>query len=147
MEMEAFFEKPYWVIDFLPAQVPQGGAGQFFAVERFYLQKRQQDDLRRRFARILLQLNCYVSIRVCGAEAEKWESDPAPERLVARILAQKEDLRILLPYENALIALEREDTCMTVYGPREKLLGLLERLAAGAGLYLWRPPQKEEADP
>jgi len=36
--LEALFEKPCWVIDFLPEQVPANSAGQVFDVERFYLQ-------------------------------------------------------------------------------------------------------------
>ena len=38
-KVERLLETPYWVIDFLPMQVPQGSAGQFFAVEQYYLQE------------------------------------------------------------------------------------------------------------
>ena len=33
--MEELLQKPCWVIDFLPEQVPADAAGQFFAVEEY----------------------------------------------------------------------------------------------------------------
>ena len=37
--IETLLNKPYWVVDFLPEQVPEGSAGQFFAVEDYWLRK------------------------------------------------------------------------------------------------------------
>lgn len=139
--IEALLDKTCWVIDFLPEQVPADCGGQFFAVERFFL---RQPALRRRFAEILLKLNCYYDLQVCEPEAEDWTRNPDPEALLARIAANGEDLCILLPSECALITLNREDCCMAVYNPSENLLHLLDRLAGGAGLFLWQPPRKEE---
>ena len=38
---ERLLQAPYWVIDFLPMQVPQESRGQFFAVEQHYLSQEQ----------------------------------------------------------------------------------------------------------
>lgn len=141
--IEELLQAPYWVIDFLPEQVPNGSAGQFFAVERFCLQAPRQAVLRRRFAEILLKLNCYCNFRVCAPEAEDWETDPVPERLYSRITENKEDLCILLPDENVLLTVNRDELCMAVYNPSEKLLKLLDRLAMAEGLFLWQPPREE----
>ncbi len=140
--IEALLEKPYWVIDFLPRQVPEGSAGQYFAVERFYLQEPRQSALRRQFAEILLKVNCFYDLLICEPEEENWDRNPAPERLYSLLVQEKKDLCIHLPEDSALITLNRDDTYMAVYGPSANLLDLLDRLAISAGLFLWRPPQK-----
>ncbi|MBR3018921.1 MAG: hypothetical protein IKH57_17865 [Clostridia bacterium] len=142
--IEELFQKSYWVIDFLPQQVPEDSAGQFFAVERFYLQEPRQTALRRSFAEILLKVNCYYDIQACEPEEERWEHNPAPELLYSWIAESKKDLCILLPKESTLFTLNRDDLCMAVYHPSERLLKLLDWLAASAGLFLWQPPQEEK---
>ena len=142
--IEEILQKPCWVIDFLPSQVPADSNGQFFAVERYYLQAPRQETLRRRFAQILLQLNCYADLMVCRPEEENWQRNPDPEELASRITENQTDLCILLPRENALLTLNRDDLCMAVYNPSEQLLACLESLASAAGLFLWQPPRKEE---
>ena len=137
--MEELLNKPYWVIDFLPRQVPAKGGGQFFAVEEYYL----RSPLRRGFAEILLKLNCYYDIAVCEPETEKWQKNPPPEALFSWIADNEKDLCVLLPAENALITANRDDLYMTVYGPSEELLQLLRSLAAASGLFLWQPPREE----
>lgn len=137
--MEELLNKPYWVIDFLPRQVPAKGGGQFFAVEEYYL----RSPMRRGFAEILLKLNCYYDIEVCEPETEKWQKNPPPEALFSWIADNEKDLCVLLPAENALITANRDDLYMTVYAPSEELLQLLRSLAAASGLFLWQPPREE----
>ena len=138
--MEELLQKPYWVVDFLPRQVPAKSGGQFFAVEEYYL----RSPLRRRFAEVLLKLNCYYEARVCEPETEKWQVNPPPERLFAWIAENEKDLRVLLPAEDTLITVNRDDLYMTVYGPSRDVLELLRPLSAAAGLFLWQPPQEGE---
>ena len=137
--IETLLNKPYWVVDFLPEQVPDGSAGQFFAVEEYFLREPALSGLRRRFTDILLKLNCYYDFQVCAADSEEFVRNPAPEALAARILDAQENLCILLPREDALITLDRDDTCMTVYNPSETLLNRLRLLASAEGLFLWQP--------
>ena len=138
--MEELLQKPYWVVDFLPRQVPAKSGGQFFAVEEYYL----RSPLRRRFAEVLLKLNCYYEARVCEPETEKWQVNPPPERLFAWIADNEKDLCVLLPAEDTLITVNRDDLYMTVYGPSRDVLELLRPLSAAAGLFLWQPPQEGE---
>lgn len=138
--MEELLQKPYWVIDFLPRQVPAKSGGQFFAVEEYYL----RSPLRRRFAEVLLKLNCYYEALVCEPETEKWQVNPPPERLFAWIAENEKDLCVLLPAEDTLITVNRDDLYMTVYGPSRDVLELLRPLSAAAGLFLWQPPQEGE---
>ena len=138
--MEELLQKPYWVVDFLPRQVPAKSGGQFFAVEEYYL----RSPLRRRFAEVLLKLNCYYEARVCEPETEKWQVNPPPERLFAWIADNAKDMCVLLPAEDTLITVNRDDLYMTVYGPSRDVLELLRPLSAAAGLFLWQPPQEGE---
>ena len=135
---ETLFGKPYWLIDILPEQVPEERAAAYFAAERCWLRPENLEGIRRRFADLLLKLNCYHSL-----EAAAGEDDPvpvvAPEQLAARITEARENLVFFLPGMNAAITLNRDDLYMTVYDPPQPLLDLLGRLAAADGLFLRRP--------
>ena len=142
--IEELLTRPYWVIDFLPEQVPEGSPGQFFAVEGWYLRQPAAGGLRRRFAEILLKLNCYVDFSVCFADEDAFTVNPGPDLLSAWILESRKELCVLLPGENALITLNHDDICMTVYNPSEALLDRLKPLVFSAGLFLWQPGQNEK---
>ena len=71
-------EKPYWVVDILPKQVPKDSAGQYFKVEQYFLQRRPE--LCEKFVRVLLKLNCYLDMEV-SEDGESWMLNPAPEAL------------------------------------------------------------------
>ncbi len=139
--IESLLTGPYWVIDFLPEQVPAESPGRFFEAERFFLSEEYQPALRRRFADILLKLNCYDDLEVGTPDDKAMERNPAPEDLYRRVTQNRQDLCVLLPDENALITLNRDELCMTLYNPPEKLLRRAERLAAAEGLFVWQPPQ------
>ena len=62
--MGELLEGPYWIVDILPEQVSADAAGQYFAVERYFLQQSRIVPLRRKYAEILLRLNCYVDMAV-----------------------------------------------------------------------------------
>ena len=132
MIIEELLEKPYQVIDLLPVQVPDSPDGQYFAVEQFFLQDQEREALYRRFARFLLKLNCYHDLVVDG------EKNPPPETLFGKIaeIGMTGYHNILLPKENALIALNGGDLYMTIYNASETLKGLVGPLAASEGLFI-----------
>ena len=136
--IEELFEKPCWVIDFLPRRVPAEGGGQFFRVERLWLREPRLSALRRRFADILLKLNCYEEMDVGAPEEERFTRNPEPEALADWAGQNRRDLCVLLPGRNALITLNRDDTHMTVYNPPPDLLSLIGQLAAAEGLFVWQ---------
>ena len=45
MTIEEYLNKPYWVIDILPKQVPADGRGQYFRIEKFFLEHPQIDHI------------------------------------------------------------------------------------------------------
>ena len=127
-KIEELLEKPYWVIDILPERVPEKGGGQFFAVETWFL---KDPALRRKQTSFLLKLNCYYDLTIVRDEEEI--KNPKPQELVA--LIGREYLNILVG-ESFLISADHTDIYMTLYNPDERMLKLVDKLAAAEGLYV-----------
>lgn len=139
--VEALLACPYWVIDLLPAQVPADGAGQFFAVERLLREEPHRSETRRRFAEVLLRLNCYHDFRVFCDDDESGTPNPDPRGLEELVLADRGMACILIDDGESLLTVPDDSTCMTLYDPAPALLELVEALATASGLFVWQPPQ------
>ena len=140
MTIEEYLDKPYWVIDILPKQVPADGKGQYFRIEKYFLEHPQIDNIYRRFTNILLKLNCYEDIDV-SHDGDEWITNPAPHELEAALLkcmADKQMFYIILKSADVLITVSGDDTYMTVYNPTEEVLELIGSLADSEGLFVWR---------
>ena len=137
--VERLLEAPYWVIDFLPRQVPEDSAGQFFAVEQYYLQEPQHERLCRQFADVLLKLNCYHDFTV--SHGDEWVKNPEPAILVAWLTAalRHGHLCALIDDGDSLITASGGDTNLTLYNPSPELLRLVQQLSSATGLFLWQP--------
>ena len=120
--MGALLEGPYWIVDILPEQVPADAAGQYFAVERYFLQPERIVPLRRKYAELLLRLNCYADMAVSF---------------------DNEFLRAVFAEQHAMIDYDHNDTYLTVYDPDAKLIDKVRALSSAEGLFLWQPPQEE----
>lgn len=141
MTIEEYLNKPYWVIDILPKQVPADGRGQYFKIEEYYLEHPQIDDIYRKFTNILLKLNCYNDINV-SHDGDEWITNPAPHELEAALLgsmADKQMFYIILKSADVLITVSGDDTYMTVYNPTEEVLEIIGSLAGSEGLFVWQP--------
>lgn len=73
--IEELLQAPCWIIDILPEQVPADGPGQYFAVEKYFLEKDRLAAIQQKHIHLLLKLNCYRQISVDG------EANLPPERL------------------------------------------------------------------
>ena len=137
--VERLLDAPYWVIDMLPMQVPQDGGGQFFAVERYYLDEPQHGRLCRQFADVLLRLNCYHDLHV--NHDDEWIKNPEPATLVTWLTdaLQHGHLCALIDDGEALITASSDETHLTLYNPSPDLLELVGKLAAASGLFFWKP--------
>ena len=148
---EELLTQPFHVIDFLPLQVPADCGGQYFAVERFYLEQPQALGIYPRFANLMLQLNCYYELAV--TDGQSWARNMPPRELYQKITAcgarcsrekgakkaaekGPQFLNFLIPSEKSLITLNSGDLYMTLYAPSEKLLELVTKLAAAQGLFV-----------
>ena len=141
--MGELLEGPYWIVDVLPEQVPVNAPGQYFAVERDYLQPERIRALRRRYAEILLRLNCYFEMAVSFDSCRSWERNPDPEDFAEKVsgISGNSFLRAVFDEQQTMIDLEPCDTYMTVYDPSTELLDLLRRLTSADGLFVWKAPE------
>ena len=137
--IDDFFDKEYWVVDFLPKQVPENGGGRFFSVEQYYLEPSHYAVLREQFSEILLKLYCYYNLRLFIGDDTEGIFNPEPEMLADLVKGNQDHLCILVDTSEALITLSRDDMCMTVYAPSEDLLELIRTLGGAVGLLVWKP--------
>ncbi len=141
--MGDLLEGPYWIADILPEQVPKDSPGQYFSVERYYLLPERIRSLRRKQAEILLRLNCYFDMYVTFDSCMTWERNPDPERFIEYVigLSGNQFLRAVFPSQRAMLDIEPNDTCITVFDPDTALLDKVRTLAEAEGLFVWRPPE------
>ena len=144
MDIEELLEKPYWIVDILPKQVPVNSEGQYFKVEDYYLQK--QDLLCRKYTDMLLKLNCYFDMEA-SHDGERWVCNPEPESFVRMVGAclsnhpSESSLFVYLKTEEVLMTLGSDSTYMTMYNPTEEILELIRQLANAEGLFVWQPTE------
>ena len=137
--LDDFFDKEFWVVDFLPKQVPENAGGRFFSVEEFYLEPSRYAVMRERFSDLLLKLYCYYDLRLFVDDDTEGLANPDPELFVNHIKDNQVNLCIFVGASEGLITLSRDDTNMTVYAPSEDLLELIRMLADAVGLFVWKP--------
>ncbi len=122
---------PYWIVDILPSQVPEGSPGQYFAVEKYYLQVDALAGIKQKHIDLVLKLNCYRDLSI----DEETCVNPPP----ARIADEMRHRYVCLLTDGAMIVSEPDNTYLTVFNPDPSLLDLLKTLAVGEGLYVWKP--------
>ena len=127
--IDELLQKSYWIIDILPEQVTKDSPGQFFEIERFFLERNNLTSIKQKHINVLLKLNCYCQISIDG------EVNPSPERIVDAVMERS--LQIMVG--DAMIASEPDDLYMTVYNPDEKLIKIITAISSGEGLFVWKP--------
>ena len=131
MAIEELLQTSYWVIDILPALVPKDGPGQYFAIEKYFLNEKRLEAIKEKHINLVLKLNCYRRISIYGGE-----DNPAPELLAAEM----RERYLYIMVDEAMILSEPDDTHLTIFNPDAGLLDLVREIAAGEGLYVWKPP-------
>lgn len=129
-KIERLLQSPYWIIDILPMQVPKDSPGQFFAVEKYYLEENRMAEIKQKHINIILKLNCYQEILIAGEETV----NPPPKHLEGEM--RKRSLYIMTG--ESMILSEPDDAYLTLFDPDENLLELIRMLAAGEGLFVWK---------
>ena len=125
---------PYWIIDILPSQVPDGSPGQYFAVEKYFLRGHRMEEIKQKHIHLVLKLNCYRDISIDG-EAE---INPSPEYMAAEMKRRY----LCIMTGGSMILSEPDDTHLTVFNPDPQLLELIRQIASGEGLFVWKPVLK-----
>lgn len=137
-DIDSWTSKPYWIIDILPKQVPANSGGQYFTIENYFLKSPNVDAIYRKFAGVLLKLNCYVDLAVFKVEDESWVENPAPYNL-ERLVLERKPLFVVLKQSQTMLSITGDDHNMTVYGPNEETLALISTIASSECLYVWKP--------
>lgn len=138
--IEELLERPYWIVDILPCQVPKGAKGQYFTIERYMRSLPQIDRLCRKFTSVVLKLNCYDNIAV-RHPSEGWVDNPSPETLerwVGESMRGGGSLYIVSDSTQTMLAIG-DDAYMTLYNAELDELELVRLLATSEGLYVWQP--------
>ena len=132
--VEELLHYPYWIIDILPSQVPEDSPGQYFSVEKYFLQGNRIEEIKQKHIHLILKLNCYRDISIDDETA----INPCPEHIAAEM--KKRFLYIMTG--DSMILSEPDDTHLTVFNPDSQLLDLIRQIASGEGLFVWQPPFK-----
>jgi hypothetical protein len=130
--IEELLEKPYWIIDILPKQVPKDSPGQYFAVEDFFL-KEELSEIKKKHINVVLKLNCYMDITIDD------DMNPAPEQIRDTMLGR--DVYIMMG--DSMILSETDDTHLTLFNPDEGVLDMINVIASSEGLFVWKGNEAE----
>ena len=130
-EIEELLQCPYWIIDILPSQVPKDSPGQYFAVEKYFLQGNRLEAIKQKHINLILKLNCYRDISI----DDETVINPSPE-LVADEMKKR---YLYIRTGESMILSEPDDTHLTVFNPDAQLLELIRQIASGEGLFVWKP--------
>ena len=142
MSIEELLKRPYYIMDILPMQVPAVGGGQYYKVEKYYLNDVER--LNRQYADVLLKLNCYYDLAF-SHDAELWQQNPEPDNIVQMVKDCMSDqptkacLYVTMAEDSMLLTFQRDTTHMTLYNLTDELLKLLCLLASAVGLFVWSP--------
>ena len=129
--IEELLQCPYWIIDILPSQVPENSPGQYFTVEKYFLQGDRLDVIKQKHIDLILKLNCYRDILL----SDETVINPLPEHVADEM--KKRYLYIMI--DDSMILSEPDDTHLTVFNPDSELLELIRQIASGEGLFVWKP--------
>ncbi len=135
--MTATENRPCCIIDILPEQVPMYSPGRYFEVERFF--RSRLDEIIRKFADLLVKLNCYCHLEV-GWDGENYTDDFAPEaleRFFEEANSSPDPLYIRVNSSDAVFVYANGDHYMTLYEPAPELIRLVSKLATSEGLFVW----------
>ena len=129
--IEELLQCPYWIIDILPSQVPEDSPGQYFSVEKYFLQGERLEEIKQKHIDLILKLNCYRNISI----GDETVINPLPDHIADEM--KKRYLYIMIG--ESMILSEPDDTHLTVFDPDLQLLELIRQIASGEGLFVWKP--------
>ena len=129
--IEELLQCPYWIIDILPSQVPEDSPGQYFSVEKYFLQGERLEEIKQKHIDLILKLNCYRNISI----GDETVINPLPDHIADEM--KKRYLYIMIG--ESMILSEPDDTHLTVFDPDPQLLELIRQIASVEGLFVWKP--------
>ena len=131
--VEELLQCPYWIIDILPSQVPEDSPGQYFAVEKYFLQGDRIEEIKQKHIDLILKLNCYRDISI----SDETVINPLPEHIANEM---RKRYLFIMTGESMILSEPDDTTHLTVFNPDQQLLELIRQIASGEGLFVWKPP-------
>ena len=135
-DINRLLEKPCFIIDFLPRQVPENCDGQFFEVEHYLLNNYERYGLKDKYVRIILKLMCYYRVSVYWGE---WIEQPTSEKvaeIIDEIMRNHSGwMDVLFPDKDALLQFEWDCMNLSIYNPDDEMRELLEQIAWSEGMF------------
>ena len=139
IDTNRLLEKPCYIIDFLPRQVPRDCGGQFFEVETYLINNCERYGQKDCFIRIILKLMCYYRVSV---RWDEWIEQPAPEQIVEIIekvmCTHSGCMDVLFPEKDVLLQFDGDCLNLSIYNPDEDMCKLLEQLAWSESMFFRR---------
>ncbi len=129
--IEELLQCPYWIIDILPSQVPEGSPGQYFTVEKYFLQGDRLEEIKQKHINLILKLNCYRDISI----SDETVVNPIPEH----VAEEMKNRYLYIMMDDSMVLSEPDDTHLTVFNPDPQLLDLIRQIASSEGLFVWKP--------
>ena len=129
--VEELLQSPYRIIDILPSQVPKDSPGQYYAVEKYFLQGDRIKEIKQKHINLILKLNCYRDISI----GDETMINPLPKHIADEM---KNRFLYIMTGESMILS-EPDDTHLTVFNPDSQLLELIRQIAFGEGLFVWKP--------
>ena len=133
-----------WIIDILPKQVPADSLGQYFRIERHFLDWPHLEGIVKKFSYLLIKLNCYFNVTVCFDDSDP-VLNPSPEglcQLLKDSARERKSVRFKLDSkdESCSISYSGDDHYMVLESPvlDSEMLELISTLAAAEGLFVWK---------
>ena len=137
-KIDELLEKPCYIIDFLPKQVPEQAPDQFYEVENYLLNEYERYGLKDKYIKIILKVMCYYKITV---QWDGWIENPSPEKIADIIDTIMKNhsgwVDIVLPDKDVLMQFEWDCLNMSVYNPDDEMCKLFEQIAFSEGMF-WR---------
>lgn len=137
-KIDELLEKPCYIIDFLPQQVPEQAPDNFYEVENYLLNEYELYGLKDKYIKIILKVMCYYRITV---QWNGWIENPSPEKIADIIDTIMKNhsgwVDIVLPDKDVLIQFEWDCLHMSVYNPDDEMRKLFEQIAFSEGMF-WR---------
>ena len=129
--VEELLQCPYWIIDIMPSRVPADSPGQYFAIEKYFLQGDRLESIKQKHIDLILKLNCYRDISISDEDV----CNPLPEH----VADEMKNRYLYIMIDDSMILSEPDDTHLTVFNPDSELLELIRQIASGDGLFVWKP--------
>ena len=137
--VESLFNKVCYVIDFLPARVPERYMERFLDIEEYFLHGTEHDKIVDGLVRIIMKLQCYHTFEIF---CERWYEDIGKDELAAlikNVLMSKDGyMNILNKDEKMLVTVSGSNLHISVYNPPLAAIANLSALSTAEGLFLRR---------